>query len=451
MLASDSLNGGGERATSRIALPIVVVRPCANREIEHGMDAMKSIRIGLPNCIAAVRGVSARARGIVELYIYMAIFWKRRLREDPRVKRHILIAPPGGGNIGDQAMVESFLSNVRGDVVVITKGQADFPDSLQSGSQVEWRVMPNLIYGSGFSHWGEVARFCDLLSQARSVSVVGADIMDGAYNAGASVRRSNLALLSARQGIDSRILGFSWNGAAKRSAVEALKRASVAGVKLFLRDPVSFRRARRDGLINLVEAADTVFSLPRSPSLGPSPNLDGRHLPRALVNMSALIERSHDQIPEYEKIVRHLLSSGYEVLLLPHVSRLNGDDLGLLAVLHSRIADDRVDLVGGLPTPAEVRQLCASASVVVTGRMHLGVLALTEGVVPIILSTQGKVDGLMALFELTEFVVEPDKGIGSEVIDRIEALRGDAGLYAQLVARNMSEVRSKSALNFVIA
>ena len=80
------------------------------------------------------------------------------------------------------------------------------------------------------------------------MSIVGADIMDGIYVLRSSLRRSAIAAASARAGIDTSVLGFSWSGKAPATALRALRRAGAAGVRLLLRDPASAARVRDAGI-----------------------------------------------------------------------------------------------------------------------------------------------------------------------------------------------------------
>ena len=122
---------------------------------------------------------------------------------------HVLLAPAGGGNIGDQALVDAFIENVDGRVSVICRRPSDY-----AIDDERVRVVPllSLVYGDLIGHARDMRAFRELLRTATSFSVVGADVMDGGYGYRASANRANLARRVAEVGIDSRILGFSWNG-----------------------------------------------------------------------------------------------------------------------------------------------------------------------------------------------------------------------------------------------
>lgn len=346
---------------------------------------------------------------------------------------HVLLVAPGAGNVGDQAMFEAFLERTTGRVTVVARRSADVVVPAEHGDRVTVALLPDLIYGSGRSHRRDVASLAELLSTAASFSVVGADIMDGRYVLRASVARSVLAGAAAAAGVPTRILGFSWNGNARPAARKQLVAATHRGVVPLLRDPLSLRRAERDGVTRVVPVADIVFSATSiDRSWGKRYKGDK---PLALVNVSGLISREVDQSVEYVAIVEHLLSIGYDVLLLPHVSRPDADDVVSCVAIQERIGADRVALAPELPTPAQVRGLTEVADIVITGRMHLAIMSLWNSTPAITLATQGKVEGLMELIGAPELCVEPTRGFGAVVVERLGSiLATESTTRAALVA-----------------
>ncbi|WP_166784118.1 oligosaccharide flippase family protein [Cryobacterium suzukii] len=385
-----------------------------------------------------------------------------RLRPfDARSERaHVLVAPPGEGNIGDQAMVEAFLENVEGPVQVLVRRSTD----VQIPSQHAWRAqllpIPHLIYGKGRVHRQAMAMLAPVLAGARSLSVIGADIMDGAYSVRASARRADVASLARSVGVEARILGFSWNGHANVGVRRSLARAGRMGTRLQLRDPVSSERARADRFDTVIDVADAVFAARTSSDLAVTEYLGATPARYAVVNASALVGRSFDQTREYARIVTALLEAGLQVVLLPHVVRTSGDDAAACRAVFDRwtetdrlaqadrMTNSRVVLVNRLLTPAEVRGLCAGAEIVLTGRMHLAVQAMFHGVPAVALSTQGKVAGMMRLFNTQELCVEPGVGLAERMIPVALAVLADRQRYRDRLAERLPEVRRLAALNF---
>jgi polysaccharide pyruvyl transferase WcaK-like protein len=365
---------------------------------------------------------------------------------DPRW--HVLVAPPGGGNIGDQAMVEAFLENTSGGVRIVVRTDVDFTVPAEHAARVDMHPLPALIHGAGAAHRESLEGYRRLLASARSLTVVGADAMDGAYDVRASVRRADAATLARQAGVDARILGFSWNGAAHPAARRAMLRAGRAGVHLMLRDPVSAARARDAGLPGVTEVADAVFAARTVSSgvvaqhLGPAPG------PYVVINASGLIARNLDQVAELGGTVRALLDSGRRVVLLPHVLRSTSNDLTPCRALHERLDDPRVVFIDRQLSPAEVRGLCAGAELVIAGRMHLAIQALWSAVPAVTLATQGKVEGLMELLGTQSLCVVPTVGLHDRLQPLIMDVLGNRERYSEQIGSRLPLVRQLAGLNF---
>ncbi|KZX22078.1 polysaccharide pyruvyl transferase family protein [Rathayibacter tanaceti] len=325
----------------------------------------------------------------------------------PEPEAHLVLAAPGSGNIGDQAMLEAFLENTTGPVIVVQRYAGDAVIPEEQTERVELVELPHLVYGVGDAHADDLRRYAALVRRSRSVSVVGADMMDGKYSLRGSVRRSLLAQAAAEAGVPTRILGFSWNASARLAARHSLVAASRAGAVPLLRDPLSAERARRNGVARVEEVTDIVFSArTRDPRFRDALDLPAG-VPFALVNASALVAGMVDQVPEYAQIVDRLRAAGVHVVLLPHVSRPVGDDKVAVRAVAERVGTEGVTVVDRVLMPAEIRSLAEDALLTVTGRMHLAIMSLSLGVPAITLATQGKVEGIMRLIGLPQLCVEP--------------------------------------------
>jgi len=394
----------------------------------------------------------ADSRGLLQPVRKLA--FKRGFAGNPTpTYTHLLVAPPGGGNIGDQAMIDAFVENTEGAIAIVIAKADAIQVPVEDHGRVSLLLLPNLVYGNSWSHLRDIHRFGRLASQSRRVSIVGADIMDGAYSPGASVMRSFLAEQASRAGKPSRILGFSWNGTATLASTKALKNASDAGVRLMTRDPLSGKRARADGMSNVSEVADMVFSA-KSSSNGAAERilrLAAPGQPVVLLNVSGLIARSLDQTPDYLAIARYFLTKGYFVVFLPHVSRPAGDDVKSCRAVWDAVGSSSAVLVENLLQPAEIRGLTARASFIVTGRMHLAVMGLLNGVPAATLSTQGKVEGLMEMFNEPRLCIEPRAGFSAAVISLADQIASEGSATVGSLQQSARQMALKSQTNFAWA
>src|SRR5690606_5663315 len=95
---------------------------------------------------------------------------------------------------------------------------------------------------------------------------LGADILDGVYNLPDAFRRIKLAGICAAQRQDSRIIGFSLNAEPHPVVIKAFN--NLKDVPLYLRDPVSYERAKRLIHGDIRMSADVAFLL--EPKAGPT-------------------------------------------------------------------------------------------------------------------------------------------------------------------------------------
>lgn len=400
---------------------------------------MKTIKKLLYKILGSA-GIKAKAAAVINLLF-------GRVARSTNGSVSILIPAPGGGNIGDQAMLESFLHNIDGKKLIIKTQPIALDIPSHYAVNVEVIEMPGLIYGHLFRFLRDYLKLRKIMASASSLYIVGADIMDGGYNKDASVMRSNIASVFAQNKIPTRVFGFSWNAKPDPSALLAIKNAASNGVLLCVRDPVSFSRLQRAGVANLRQVADMVFANDNTQSAGIEDVLDfcaGKNI--ALVNASGLIAKDLDQIQEYSKVMDKLSEKGFSIVLLPHVIRKGANDLPVCQELAKKYPD--AFLVNRLLHPDQVKRLAQEARIVITGRMHLSIMSLNQKVPSVVLSTQGKVDGLMQLFETEALSIAPEKGFSTLICLQIDKICADYEQYHQLISKNLLSVKELALRNF---
>nr|WP_284983088.1 polysaccharide pyruvyl transferase family protein [Arthrobacter sp. efr-133-TYG-118] len=372
----------------------------------------------------------------------------------PANNSHIILNSPGSGNIGDQAMFESFVKNVPGHIVAVVKSPDAYalPEGLDP-DRVSFLVLPNLVYSKGPAHYRDLRQLGQAIRSAESFSIMGADIMDGGYGIHSSVVEWNLARTVQDAGIPARVLGFSWNGRAPKEVVRQARLAGHSGVRILSRDPDSHKRLLDDDIESIVQSSDMVFSFLDDLTIHmPAPAIMNWQNPEeklAVVNISGLIGATIDQNVEYEHFLAALEELGYKCLLLPHVSHSNVNDIAAIAQLRvESAAARRAIFIDTLLSPAEVLSIVKRSEVVVTGRMHLSILALLAGRPVIALATQGKVSGLMRLFDLPDHCVEPTEGFGKRVARLLVHLEANRHTVITKVTSNLPTVRRLSQKNF---
>ena len=254
------------------------------------------------------------------------------------------------------------------------------------------------------------------------VMVMGADVLDGAYSPETSVFVWRTAELCHEHGVGARIVGSSFNQQPD-PAVCSVVRSLRLRFPVCCRDPQSLRRLRRLSSGNLNLTADVAFLLEPSASPGIRVQLAGRWIEwqkRQKRQVIAVNISQHCVHGESASGVLEFLSSlagalqstarsaDISVLLLPHDIRSNSDDRSLLENLRRSLRStlrSRVLLLKYRASAAEVKGLVGKVDMLLTGRMHLAVAALSQIVPPASFVYQGKFEGLYEHFGLPEWLM----------------------------------------------
>ncbi|WP_167106239.1 polysaccharide pyruvyl transferase family protein [Mycobacterium sp. DL592] len=353
------------------------------------------------------------------------------------------------GNIGDQAMLESFLLNTTWPVTLLVEHEGGHDIPSKFAGRVEKIVLPDLFATRPWVRSRLRRHIAGLIGAHSTFSVIGADVMDGGYDAAQSSIRFGMLCIGNALGTPNRVLGFSWNGAPPSAVRQALT-LSQPGSLLCSRDPRSLARLGRDGGLNLHQTADVVFAMdavePYAPAAPWIAAQDRRRI--IIMNVSGLLASRGVRTEQYVAVARHFVRSGCSIMLLPHVIRPGDDDLAACAeVANEAGTGSYVHLVENLLRPSQVAWLAKQSSAVLTGRMHLSILALNQGVPAAVLSTQGKVSGLMDLFETPDMALEPGPDLAKDAMAALNQIIDDPSVRQRVSAR-LPKVRELALLNF---
>jgi polysaccharide pyruvyl transferase WcaK-like protein len=250
-------------------------------------------------------------------------------------------------------------------------------------------------------------------------------------------------------GTPNRVLGFSWNGVPPKAVRRTLDLSQPRSL-LCLRDPHSLARLPSEGSYNLLQTADVVFTMN---AVDPYDRIrpwirDQGDRKIVIINVSGILARKGVRTTEYVQVAKHLVQRGCSLILLPHVIRAGDDDLAACAAVTAQFGTSpHLHLIEDLLTPRQVAWLARHASAVFTGRMHLSILSLNQGVPAVILSTQGKISGLMEMFDTPQLALQPKDGFASSAISALDQLLDDSSIRERISER-LPRMRELSALNF---
>ena len=244
----------------------------------------------------------------------------------------------------------------------------------------------------------------DALGAGDRVILIGADTLDGTYCSSTRNRHLGFALAAATRGATLDVVSFSLRRSGDRSKL--LRLIFKIADRVVARDAPSVSLCREVYGRETQVAPDAAFLVP-SPQGGPFWTVDGP----LVINLSAHAERPRaahrrDSADDLATIVARGVaeeSAGQPVLTFPHDVRAHCGDFEALRRLEEALNGCGLRATRPSdphPAPFEVRSLLCGSSLVITGRMHLAIAALSVGLPVIGLSYHDKWEGLWDLFDL---------------------------------------------------
>ncbi len=378
--------------------------------------------------------------------------------------RAALILPPAQpGSLGDQAMLRATLATLRqagfNRIGILTYDQADRytidPDiqhhQLQDYLSFELKdgLMRFVLHAQKYTHF----------------FLIGADVMDGYYSPKETLAKIELAWLAERCGLNTSLLGFSFNAHADTACVDALRTLPTT-VAMYARDPVSLARLDQTVGPRAELVADLAFLLrPRESSQvrqyagwiqGQRNN--GRIVIGINANALALPDRgnesSHTLIEGYVAIISHLSEQegNLSFVLIPHDTRGPHSDTMMAEKLFQGLPDavaPHVLNASASMVASEIKALCGHLDCLLSGRMHLAIAALGMGIPVACVEYQGKFEGLFQHFGIDGMVLDNTQALSSDSIGTmLRALIKQRHDLARKIKARLPDILNLSMINF---
>jgi polysaccharide pyruvyl transferase WcaK-like protein len=344
----------------------------------------------------------------------------------------ILVAPSRTGSLGDEAMLQGSVIELRRRgarrIAIICYEPSDRWDV--SDSAVLQVCIPGLRRRVGAA---SRLRLLLLSVRYRAIFFIAADCLDGGYGVQREVARLDLAECAWRCGLNVFISGFSFN---RHPETELARRISALpeGIQFRPRDALSLTRFRSETAKSAILAADIAFLV----ELAPSPSwdvgesgcwiADQRDRGRVVVglNLNQLFLRLVDDGERWiAELTAQLLLRNEQLafILVPHDRRGKLPD----EILHGRLLRalpehlrERVLPAPCPPTASDAKWLVSRLDFLVSQRMHLAVAALGCGVPAMCYEYQDKAEGMLTHFRLGHLVIRPHElGDLAQLADRI--------------------------------
>ena len=154
-------------------------------------------------------------------------------------------------------------------------------------------------------------------------------------------------------------------------------------------------------------------------------------------------------------LVKKLLEHNISLLLVPHDTRSSKPDEAVLLDAVSAVEEkDRARLYLLPPeSPGAVRAVLAELDMLVTGRMHAAILAMSGGTPTFSFAYQDKFEGLLQLFDLEhqELLSSPEELATDpkHVADRVLSLLNDKERLGEHIGQHLPGVIDLAKRNFL--
>ncbi len=397
----------------------------------------------------------------------------RKTKARDRADESALFLPPAEiGSLGDEAMLAAGMKCLAAQGIkrigIVSFMSTDRWENLDL-------VTDSISMQSYFFPQSRKARLLSRIDQFRFVRIVsrydrfyciGADVMDGFYSESLTLRMLNLVALAAKTGADATILGFSFNEQPTPASVQALSNLP-ASVRLCCRDPISHRRLKHylQRPVDLV--ADVAFLLEPAEDSDLAVRVSNwacaqRAADRVVVGVNANpIHLQSMTKPKLDDFIRLYVDALVDLfskdqmlsfLMIPHDFRYQDNDVSLATAIMEALPLEIKSYCMQVPTPcsaAEIKAICTVLDVVLTGRMHLAIACLSQGIPVAGVTYQGKFEGLFSHFELPGMTIEPEKafqpGVLASFLADILLRRKDIG---QQIQSKLVEIQALSKSNF---
>lgn len=337
----------------------------------------------------------------------------------------ILLPPYSPGSYGDAAVVTSFVENLskRGvKRIALLKYQEADDWSFIKGVD-EFFCLEDFFH---YQAWKIRFSFCDTISRYEQFFVLGTDVMDGYYSLEDSLKRIYLAKIGSQTGRPTRIVSFSFNAHPESSCVTAL-RELPASVKLFARDPVSKERLERYLQRPVTLTADIAFLL--EPRSGGQVSTEVLGWIKQQQDQNAIvvgINANHVLIEKYpalsvERLVKAYQSAIQDIynrfpevrfLFIPHDIRGKASDVVIAQAIFDALPESiqQMSKIVPLPCPtAEIKYIVSKLAFVLSGKMHLAIACLSQGIPVACIAYQDKFEGLFQHFEMDNMIIAPEE------------------------------------------
>lgn len=309
----------------------------------------------------------------------------------------------------------------------------------------------------GLSSYSQIRR---LARDYSHFAVIGADVLDGAYSVINSTQRLRFLNVLAKSGLKSIVTGFSYNGNENAEIRSLFVAAEGYGANIYARERESLARLM-SFLKKPQQAADLAFKvkIEEYPIRDQIKDLmdrisaakSGGTVVVALNVCGWHIEHKQRFYMDFaNSLSAKCPCPKVAFVLIPHDTRSDvGSDLTALREL-SEFLKQKAEIIGDpsdIASGIDAKLVVGVCDALVTGRMHLAIAALHQGVPAVSFSYQGKFEGLYDLFKLPRSMMVDYRDPISAVEVLYEVVKNKAS-YEKQIFKQLPMVQRLADENF---
>ncbi|MAI37317.1 polysaccharide pyruvyl transferase family protein [Alteromonas sp.] len=365
-----------------------------------------------------------------------------------------MISPAPPGSLGDEALISGFSALIK------SKGKRFqeilvYPNTIPCENEIATDSVLNFINDGRKSNLTLAIK----LLKYEHLYIIGADTLDGGYSPAKNLAWVNIANLASELGVAVSFISFSFSNEPNSSVLDALSKSN-SNIKFCARDPASKNRFEQLTSKPAKQVADLAFSM--------VPVYDKEHVKKFRdwlesekkagkiiiglnINTLPLDIPIHQIVSNFYGAIKKTLNNYENVTfaLLPHDFRENQSDEAVLAQLASKLNEpDRIRLFRGPFHASEVKAVVSGIDMLISGRMHLAIAALSQGVPVFCFTYKDKFEGLMAIFGLDNTLFDKSL-ISSEetILSTLESAISNYAIQSAIIKEKLPSVKKLSALN----
>lgn len=390
--------------------------------------------------------------------LFYFLYKIKPLKKKNNHKKQVLILPPDRfGSLGDEAMIIAVINNLK------KKGLNCDVLSFKNGSWEE-RLKDiegynnEIIINSKFGNPLNFQRIISTVSEYNCFVIIGADIMDGYYSTVESIKRLLLGRISSEMGLKAIVTACSFNNNIHHLVKKELSKMENSNFTLNIRDVNSFNNIK-EFYKTPVLSSDVSFLLEPPSTFGYvelEEFIDKSEF--ITININSLHYNKYgDWLIQYFKtfISYILTNTNLNVVLAPHDIRENTfskySDYEILISLYKIV--DNVDRVFVLNKKSKInaimlKQLAYKSKLVIAGRLHFCIAALSNKVPVLVMPYQDKFEGI-----LSDIYTTPESYILLEFPNNVQELVSKTlfilnNLKQEKELIKIEELKAKSIINF---